>query len=156
MAEAALDANKKAEGHALEWLALAQTPGLGTTRGRRLAEFFGGIDAVFQASLTELEATGMQAASAQSLGTGRSMELAQDEWARAVAAGVTIVDCDGEAYPSQLKNIYDPPLVLYVRGDLQRFRSPVLLWLELGTPPLMEQGWPSASPVTWRRRASDF
>ena len=117
MAETAVTMPAQAEGHTLEWLALAMTPGLGATRARRVAELFGSIGAVFRASLTELEATGMQAVSAQSLGTGRSMELAHDEWARAVAAGVTVLGCEDPSYPQQLKQIYDPPLVLYVRGD---------------------------------------
>jgi len=100
-----------------QWLALALTPGLGPTRGRRLVEFFGSVNAVFQASLTELEATGIQATSAQSLGTGRSLELAQDELAQAAAAGVKVISIDDPSYPSQLKQIYDPPLILYVRGN---------------------------------------
>jgi DNA processing protein len=100
-----------------QWLALALTPGLGPTRGRRLVEFFGNINAVFQASLTELEATGVRAVSAQSLGTGRSLELAQDELACAAAANVRVISLDDSAYPSQLKQIYDPPLILYVRGN---------------------------------------
>jgi DNA processing protein len=100
-----------------QWLALALTPGLGPTRGRRLIEFFGSVSAVFQASLTELEATGVRAVSAQSLGTGRSLELAEDELARATAANVKVISLDDSAYPSQLKQIYDPPLILYVRGD---------------------------------------
>lgn len=101
----------------MQWLALALTPGLGPTKARRLTEFFGRIEAVFQASLTELEAAGIQAASAQSLGTGRSMELAHDEIARTVAGNVRIVSLDDPAYPADLKQIYDPPLVLYVRGN---------------------------------------
>jgi DNA processing protein len=124
VAETAVIMPAQAEGHTLEWLALAQTPGLGATRARRITELFGSIEAVFRASLTELEATGMQAASAQSLGTGRSLELAHDEWARAVAAGVTIIGCEEPAYPSQLKQIYDPPLVLYVRGDVSAVSQP--------------------------------
>jgi DNA processing protein len=100
-----------------QWLALALTPGLGPTRGRRLVEFFGSVSAVFEASLTELEATGVRAVSAQSLGTGRSLELAEDELARATAANVKVISLDDSAYPSQLKQIYDPPLILYVRGN---------------------------------------
>jgi DNA processing protein len=103
--------------HAVEWLALSLTAGLGTTKARRLVEHFGSVQEVFRASLTELEATGIQTVSAQSLGTGRSLELAQEELARAVAAGVTLLVPDDPAYPSQLKQIYDPPLVLYVRGN---------------------------------------
>ena len=54
----------------LSWLALALTPGLGPTRARKLVEHFGGADEVLRASLTELEAAGLMAVSAQSLGTG--------------------------------------------------------------------------------------
>jgi DNA processing protein len=103
--------------HAVEWLALSLTAGLGTTKARRLVEHFGSVQEVFRASLTELEATGIQTVSAQSLGTGRSLELAQEELARAVAAGVSLLVPDDPAYPAQLKQIYDPPLVLYVRGN---------------------------------------
>jgi DNA processing protein len=48
----------------LQWLALTRTPGLGPTRASRLVEHLGGIAAVFRASLTELEATGLRAVSA--------------------------------------------------------------------------------------------
>ena len=42
--------------HAVEWLALSLTAGLGTTKARRLVEHFGSVQEVFRASLTELEA----------------------------------------------------------------------------------------------------
>jgi DNA processing protein len=108
----------------LEWLALALTPGLGPTKARRLIERLGGVQAIFRATLTELEAAGIPAVTAQSLGPGHSLELAQDELARASAAGVRVVAMDDPAYPSQLKQIYDPPLVLYVRGDAAILSSP--------------------------------
>ena len=100
-----------------QWLALALTPGLGPTKARRLIDFFGGIAGVFAASLTELEASGLHATSAQSLATGRSLELAHDETIRANAAGARLVSLEDPTYPTQLKQIYDPPLVLYVRGN---------------------------------------
>ncbi|HZQ69242.1 MAG TPA: DNA-processing protein DprA [Terriglobales bacterium] len=103
--------------HGLEWLALALTPGLGATRSRRLVEHFGGIEAVFLASLTELEAAGIPAVAAQSLGTGRSLELAHDELGKASGAGVQVLSCEEKGFPAQLRQIYDPPLLLYVRGD---------------------------------------
>lgn len=117
MSEAVAPAHKAAEPATLQWLALALTPGLGPTKARRLIDFFGTIEKVFQASLTELEASGIQAVSAQSLGSGRSLELAVDESARAAAAGVKIIGLEDPAFPTQLKQIYDPPLVLYVRGN---------------------------------------
>jgi DNA processing protein len=101
----------------MQWLALALTPGLGPTKARRVIEFFGSVQALFRASLTELEAAGLRAVSAQSLGTGRSMELAQDELGKAAAAGAQIVALEDPRYPAQLKQIYDPPVILYVRGN---------------------------------------
>jgi DNA processing protein len=101
----------------MQWLALALTPGLGPTKARRVIELFGSVQALFRASLTELEAAGLRAVSAQSLGTGRSMELAQDELGKAAAADARIVALDDHGYPTQLKQIYDPPLILYVRGS---------------------------------------
>ena len=103
--------------HALEWVALSVTPGLGPTRSRKLVEHFGSAEAVFRASLTELESTGVQAVSAQSIATGKSAELAREELARAADAGVTVLSMDDPLYPSRLKEIYDPPLILYVRGE---------------------------------------
>ena len=108
----------------LLWLALALTPGLGATRTRRIVEHFGSIEALFQASLTELEATGIQAVSAQSLATGKSFELAQEECLRAASAGAQVIAVDNSAFPPRLRQIYDPPVVLYVRGNTQLLTQP--------------------------------
>lgn len=108
----------------LHWLALALTPGLGPTRGRKLVEHFGGVESVFQATLTELEAAGIPATSAQSVGTGRSLELAQEELVRAAAAGAQVITLDSSEYPPLLKQIYDPPLALYIRGEASVLSSP--------------------------------
>jgi DNA processing protein len=106
------------------WLALALAEGLGPTRARRLVEHFGNVENVFQASLTELEAAGLRAVSAQSIGTGKAMEAAQEELVRATAAGASIVTLDDPQYPPLLKQIYDPPLALYVRGNIEVLSEP--------------------------------
>jgi DNA processing protein len=103
--------------HILEWLALSLTSGLGPTKARKLIEHFGSAEAVFHASLTELESTGIKAVSAQSIATGKSAELAREEIASAAAAGVTVLSPEDSYFPSRLKEIYDPPIVLYVRGN---------------------------------------
>jgi len=123
VAEAAVSF-KPAEETSLHWLALNLTPGLGPTKARKLVEHFGGIKNVFKATLTELEATGIQTVSAQSLGTGRSVELAYEELGRAANAGIKVVCFDDPAYPQQLKQIYDPPLVLYLRGNAEAISKP--------------------------------
>src|SRR5207244_2304570 len=67
---------------------------------------------------------GIQTVSAQSLGTGRSVELAYEELGRAANAGIKVVCLHDPAYPQQLKQIYDPPLVLYLRGNAQAISKP--------------------------------
>ena len=108
----------------IAWVALTLTPGLGPTRAKRLVDFFGGAEAVLNASLTELEAAGLPAQAAQSLGTGRSVELAHDELAKAAAAGIRVVALGDAEYPAQLRQIYDPPTILYVRGNVAALAQP--------------------------------
>ena len=100
------------------------TPGLGPTRGRKLVEHFGNVQDVFQASLTELEAANLQAQSAQHISLGKSLEVAHEEFARAVACGVAIICADDPGWPARLGEIYDPPLVLYVRGEVGALARP--------------------------------
>ncbi len=114
----------ESEAGALCWLALALTPGLGPTRARKLAEHFGSAQSVFQASLTELEACGLHAAAAQAIGTGKSAELAREELKKAADAGAGILTLDDGAYPPLLRQIYDPPVALYVRGNADVLSAP--------------------------------
>jgi DNA processing protein len=106
------------------WLALALTPGLGPTRGRKLIQHFGSPDRIFHASLTELEAAGLLAVSAQSIGTGTSLTKAEEEIAKANEAGAKIVTPADPEFPPRLLEIYDPPLCLYVRGDASILPQP--------------------------------
>ncbi len=110
--------------NALYWLALSLTPGLGPTRGRKLVEHFDRVEDIFQASLTELEALNLQAQSAQHIALGKSLELAHEEYAKAQAAGVQIIARDEPAWPERLSEIYDPPLVLYIRGNAESLGRP--------------------------------
>ena len=109
-----------------QWLALALTPALGPIRARKLVDHCGGVEKVFRASLTELEAAGVRAESAQSIALGRSLQLAEEELLRAATAGAQLVTLDDPAYPENLRNIYDPPLLLYIRGDAGLLAEPGL------------------------------
>ena len=113
-----------AASHFHEWLALALTPGLGPTKARKLVEHFGGAEAIFRASLTELEGSGIKAVTAQSIATGKSAELAREEIARAASEEVSILSLDDPSYPPRLKEIYDPPVILYVRGNAEALTKP--------------------------------
>ena len=106
------------------WLALALTPGLGPARIKRLIEHFGTAERVFHASLTELEASGILAISAQSMATGKSLELAEQECARAGEARARIISLSDPEYPARLKEIYDPPVILFVKGSVEVLAQP--------------------------------
>lgn len=106
------------------WLALSLTPGLGATRGRKLAEQFRDPQDIFHASLTELEGLGLQAHSAQSIALGKSLELATEEMAKAHSLQVKILTREDAQWPARLNEIYDPPLILYVRGNADALLRP--------------------------------
>jgi DNA processing protein len=97
---------------------------MGATRARRLAEHFGGVEQVFHASLTELEAAGLQAVSAQAINNRESLVRAEEELVRAAAAGASIIGLDDPSYPPLLRQIYDPPVALYVRGEASILAQP--------------------------------
>ena len=93
------------------------TPRLGATGAGRLMQRLGMPERLWTASLTELESTGVKASVAQHIFTGRSRQLAEEQWERTAEAGGCIVTPADEAYPQRLLEIYDPPAVLWVRGD---------------------------------------
>lgn len=99
-------------------------PGLGPVRRRRLLERFGQVERVFAASLTELEAAELPAASAQALALGAALQAADQELSKAEAAGAKVLVPDDPAYPRQLLEIYDPPAVLFVQGDVGALSQP--------------------------------
>src|ERR1700722_2417264 len=103
----------------LGWLALALTPGLGARMAGKLLREMGSPDAIFNASLTELEAHRLPAAVAQALHTRQPLRAAAKELAQAQAAGVQLLTWDEPAYPQRLREIYDPPPLLYVRGNVE-------------------------------------
>ncbi len=102
----------------LGWLALALTPGLGARMAGKLLREFGSPDAVFNASLTALEGQHLPAAVAQSIHSRRPLSDAAKELAQAQAAGCRLLTWDEPEYPVRLREIYDPPPLLYVTGDV--------------------------------------
>src|ERR1700728_2096886 len=103
----------------LGWLALALTPGLGARMAGKLLRAMGSPEAIFNASLTELESHRLPAAVAQMIHTRQPMSAAAKELAQAQAAGVRLLTWDEPQYPQRLREIYDPPPLLYVRGNIE-------------------------------------
>jgi DNA processing protein len=108
----------------LAWLALTLTPGMGPTRCGRAMRQLGSAARVFHASLTELEGVGMPAESAQFCFDGRARAAAVEEAGRVVEQQASFITPEDEAYPERLLEIYDPPAVLWVRGDVTLLARP--------------------------------
>ena len=129
-----------------QMLALSFTPQLGPTRVRRLFERIPQVEDIFRASLTELEATGLPAASAQSIALGDSLRLADEELKKlAKVPGVSLVTMGSELYPEHLAEIYDPPLILYVRGDPRVLLEVGIAVIGTRHPTPTASAWPSVS-----------
>jgi DNA processing protein len=103
----------------LGWLALALTPGLGARMAGKLLRAMGSPEAIFNASLTELESHRLPAAVAQMINTRQPMSAAAKELAQAQSAGIRLLTWDEPEYPQRLREIYDPPPLLYVRGNIE-------------------------------------
>ena len=108
----------------LAWLALALTPGLGP---KRIVDAMRELDAasqVFALPLTALEGLKFPAEASHYIFEGKARAAAEQEWARVAALGATILTYACPQYPERLKEIYDPPPVLWVRGDVSLLMRP--------------------------------
>src|SRR5215472_10306386 len=87
-------------------------------------ERLGSAERLFEASLTELEGLALPAHSAQFCFEGKAREAAENELARVIEAGGEILTPADEPYPARLREIYDPPVVLFVRGSVELLSKP--------------------------------
>lgn len=100
----------------LEWLALRLTPGLGARKTNQLLEQVGSPRAVFRCSASELESHGLAGSVARSLAGGCCFEDAVEQHEKVKASGTVLIPRTDEGYPALLREIYDPPPLLFARG----------------------------------------
>jgi DNA processing protein len=100
----------------LAWLALVLAPGLGPKRILDAVKQLDAPSQIFALPLTALEGLRFPAEAAQFIFDGKARQAAEAEWARVAAQGATLVTYGCPEYPERLKEIYDPPPVLWVRG----------------------------------------
>jgi DNA processing protein len=110
----------------LYWLALGVTPGLAARLTARLLRNFGTPEAVFRASLTELEACHLPAPVARAITSQAPLKAGEKELAQVKELGCRLVNWGESEYPRLLLEIYDPPPLLYLRGDLQVLARPAI------------------------------
>ena len=108
------------------WLALRLVPGLGNRRLVQALEKFRSPAAVLQASRSELEACGLSGAVSQSVASGCSMDEAIEQRDKVAAAGAQLVPFNHPLYPAQLRQIFDPPALLFAKGRAELLSNPTI------------------------------
>ena len=102
-----------------DWIALNMIPGVGGAHFRRLVDFFGLPGVALRASLKDLNRVkGLTPAVCQSIVDHRDKLPVERELEIVERRGCKIITIRDESYPTNLKAIYDPPQLLYVKGDL--------------------------------------
>jgi len=116
----------------LAWLAMALSPGLGPKRILDAMKLVGATGEngsaarVFELTLTELEGLRLPAHAAQFIFDGKARVAAEEEWVKVAAQGANLVTFGCSEYPERLKEIYDPPPVLWVRGPASLLSRPAI------------------------------
>lgn len=110
----------------LHWLALHLTPGLGARSAYRLVQIFGHAERIMHASASEIHAAvpRLPKAVVASVEAGIAFEDAALEQRKAEAAGAVIITIDDPRYPDRLKEIDDPPILLYALGRTDLLKQP--------------------------------
>src|SRR3984893_15561901 len=111
----------------LSWLALALTPGLASRLSARVLRRFDSPEGVFRATLRDLESCHLPAQVSQAIVKKESFKRAEKELAGIQKiAGCSLLNWTEPEYPQTLLQIYDPPVLLYARGDPQVLNLPSL------------------------------
>jgi DNA processing protein len=103
------------------WLALSLTPGIGSVLFKRLLDRFKTPKAVFNAGADELSSVeGLGEKVIREIKRGAFEKEVEKELHLLHRAGAMIVTFNDDQYPKRLKEIYDPPPLLYIRGELRK------------------------------------
>ena len=98
------------------WVALNMTPGIGPRAAAKLLERFGSAEAVYSATRVELERCRLLPEAVDSIIARDMHTQAEGEIEKFRKLGGDILVLDDGVSPSLLREIYDPPIALYVKG----------------------------------------
>ena len=100
------------------WVGFSKIPGIGRVRASQLKEHFSSLQDAWKAPESELKQAGLDSRSVDALLLLRSKISLDAEMEKLERYKVKVLVCENPSYPSRLKEIYDYPPVLYVRGNL--------------------------------------
>lgn len=116
-------------------LALCRAPLIGSLRYRRLIERFGSPRGVFQAGRTDWEGLGLPAQTLEYLARPDWKTVEADLiWLREGGSAHACLTWDHAAYPERLRQIPDPPPVLFVKGNTAALAMPQIAMVGSRSP----------------------
>jgi DNA processing protein len=99
------------------WVGFNLVRGVGAVRLRSLIDHFGSVSSAWNGKPEELHAAGLGEKTIARLIAARSGVDLDALWASIASQGIQILTSEDEAYPGRLREIEQPPPVLYVRGE---------------------------------------
>ncbi len=100
------------------WVGFSSVRGIGPMKFRALLNHFGDLEEAWRADARELKEAGLDKRALVSFMNMRSTISLDGEMEKIERQGVKVLTWDDPAYPPRLLNIYNPPPVLYVKGDI--------------------------------------
>lgn len=100
------------------WVGFSLVKGIGAVRFRALLDFFGRPDIAWNAPSEALRQAGLSENLVENLLEVRSGETLDKAWDFIHSQNITILTWEDDAYPRRLKEIHQPPPVLYMRGEV--------------------------------------
>jgi len=102
----------------LYWLGFNLVKGIGAVRLRALKDYFCDLEKAWEALPSQLRETGLSARIVDNIISIRSSVNLDEYYKNIQSKGINVVISDEDIYPSRLKEIDQPPPVLYIRGEL--------------------------------------
>ena len=100
------------------WVGFSKIPGIGRVKTSQMREHFTTLENAWKASAGELRKSGLDSKSANNIVNLRHRISPDAEIEKLKQYKVQAFTCDSPSYPQKLREIYDYPPVLYVRGKL--------------------------------------
>ncbi len=100
------------------WIGFNLVKGIGAVRLRLLIEAFGDVKTAWQASPSALRNAGLSVKLVEALVQVRSSVDLESIWQRLENQGIGVITWQDKTYPRRLREIDQPPPVLYARGEL--------------------------------------
>lgn len=100
------------------WVGFSLIKGIGAVRFQALLRTFGEARAAWEAPISALQQAGLSSRLIENLIQLRSTNALERVWEQVQSLGITVLTWEDENYPRLLKEIEQPPPVLYVRGEL--------------------------------------